>query len=1120
MRAFVIIVLILLSSTSRSQNWVKVFTAPTTVTSGYFINENIGFIGTGVYVSSGTPAAIYYTLDAGKSWTRSLLPNQNITGQFTDIWFRDRNNGYALLKQGVEKGWSGMYRTIDGGLSWDLIYQADFGVAIRQTNRGIFFTDRFFGIKRSVDNGLTFQTVKTAFGSLGLDFLDDEIGYATGEATTGAPHHKTTDGGNTWIEVTTSHESWTTYADPTTKKIFYASERDNRPKGYESFIVSSSDSGKSFVNRRTFRADAITGGIAGPKGCSSIIYVQGQGIDTADAIYGLLRSTDGGISWVPVGGPSNTSDTRFAVTGRGAVVYAFSKTGEVWKTTNGGDGTLSGSVFPITTISQITPADTLIASVCDSSDLKLRLTYSDCDSLFVSQVHFLDDIHHELSRHSIQRYFGKSGSSFDTVVVRYKPTTVGTSPQRIRLRLRHADGSFEDTTIAIVVKALSAKDVPFVVEAGVNKTLDFGNISICGGDSTRIITVTNTGCAELLVTSLSTVLPFSLKSTFQPFTLGTGKKRQFLIGFNPSAAVNYSSTLYIRTSNASDSLSLTGFGIEGLRGLELRQPTITTTSCDSVETEIILQNTSCTSIIIDSLRVLPPYSLPLSTMNTTLESDSVLRIKVKLKSNTVGTFLREFQVYSTLGNTRFDTVLFITGEVTDGTPNILISPASLQFDTVSLCSYKDLVLYLHSIGCASLTIDSTIANSTMAGFSVVKQLTNTVIPARGVDSVIIRFTPTVTGTTGAVLKVITSLGERHIVLEGTGTSAPGVLSLSSTKIPATSTCTDTVFIVEVSNTTCDTLIFDSVVISGIAANDYQFDSQGITTLPIGAAASGIGMFTPSQGGQRDALLTYYFQTLNGQSRSVSVSLSGVGISTNPLILSLATNTLSAPAGNEVVIPIDVSVANSTAIKEIVFTIRCNTDLLEPWFITMPYQGTPSIENQTAEGFDVRVQYDSPIIFSTGRFAEVHLKSFLSDSLSSIVTVASVIATDSIGLVSCTPSSVGNNSLLFSIIEQCGDSIIATRLARKMNSVEITSVSPNPSSGDVMISIERAASYTKECSILIYDGGGILLESIPIHFPAGINKISHQVLLEGASGVRYIKLSEIESTNAAKLWLRK
>lgn len=1119
MKRLLVIALILLSVPALSQ-WVKVFTAPTTVTSGYFFNEDVGLIGTGIYVSTGTPAAIYYTTDGGKSWTRSLLPNQNITGQFTDIWFRDRNVGYALLKQGIEKGWSGIYRTVDGGLSWDLLHQADFGVAIRETKRGIFFTDRFYGIKRSVDNGLTFQTVKSAFGSLGLDFLDDNIGYATGEAVSGAPHHKTTDGGNTWEEVLTSHESWTPYADPATRKIFYASEKDNKPKGYQSFIALTPDSAKTFDTKRTFRADAITGGIAGPKGCSSIVYVQGQGIDTADAIYGLLRSTDGGQNWVAVGGPSNTSDTRFAVTGRGAVVYAFNKTGEVWKTTNGGDGKLTSSVFPITTIAQIIPSDTLKAIVCDSNDLQLRLTYSDCDTLLISQVYFLDDSDGELARVSTQKYFGKDDTKFDTLTVRYKPVKLGISTQRIRLRLRHADGAFEDTTITITIQGTPPRDVPLVQEAGAGKSLDFGSISSCGADSTRIITVTNAGCTDMLVSSLSTALPFSLESSFQPFALGPGEKRQFLIGFKPNVAISYNRKFTVTTSNGADSITLTGVGIEGSRGLELTQPVIKTMVCDSTEVEVVLHNTSCASINIDSLLVLPPFSLPNSVANTILGSDSSLRFIVKLKSNTVGILSRELQVYSTSGGKRFDTILFVNGEIVDGIPSILITPSMLQFDTVSLCSYKDLVLYIQSNGCSSLRIDSTVPNSTQAGFTVIKDITNLSLPAEKTDSVIVRFTPTVIGTTGAVLKVMTSLGEHHVVLEGTGTNAPGILSLSSTTIPTLTTCEDTVFITTVSNTTCDTLIFDSVSITGIAASDYQFDSQGITSLPTGASSNGIGMFAPSQGGQRDAILTYYFHTISGQPKSVAVLLAGMGISTNPLELSLTTPAMSALAGDEVIIPIVVSKSNNSPIKEVLLTVTCNTDMLEPWFVTSSYSGVPSIENLTTSGFNVRIHFATPTIFTVGGFAEIHLKTYLTDTLESEFTITSVNATDSLGQVSCTPSSLGSGSLTFSTDTQCGDSIISSAMQGKLKSIEITSISPNPTSGDVAITIERIASYTNECYIFIYDNRGILTETIPVSFPVGTTKITRQLPIHGASGVRYIKLSDRESSNVAKVWIKK
>jgi hypothetical protein len=83
----------------------------------------------------------------------------------------------------------------------------------------------------------------------------------------------------------------------------------------------------------------FTGHIAG---VGKTIYVQSQNRTTD----GLFRSDDGGISWRAVGGPTNEFDTRFFVTGcRGEVVYAFDRNGGIYKTTDGGDGTLVPSPY-------------------------------------------------------------------------------------------------------------------------------------------------------------------------------------------------------------------------------------------------------------------------------------------------------------------------------------------------------------------------------------------------------------------------------------------------------------------------------------------------------------------------------------------------------------------------------------------------------------------------------------------------------------------------------------------------------------------------------------------------------------------------------------------------------
>ena len=106
------------------------------------------------------------------------MPNMNMFGQITDIFFVDRLTAWATARERTEHGWSGIYKSVDGGRTWDLWYQAEFPVSIRQTSNGIFYTDRYTGIKRSTDGGQSFQVVAPPSGALGLDFLNDNIGIS------------------------------------------------------------------------------------------------------------------------------------------------------------------------------------------------------------------------------------------------------------------------------------------------------------------------------------------------------------------------------------------------------------------------------------------------------------------------------------------------------------------------------------------------------------------------------------------------------------------------------------------------------------------------------------------------------------------------------------------------------------------------------------------------------------------------------------------------------------------------------------------------------------------------------------------------------------------------------
>ncbi|HET9136563.1 MAG TPA: hypothetical protein VFO76_07995, partial [Candidatus Kapabacteria bacterium] len=322
----IFILLVLVTSPAIGQ-WKKVFDMQSLGSAAFFLNPSVGWIGTGNY-PFGSLGAIFYTTNGGATWGRSFMPNMNLVGQVTDIYFVDSTHGWATIREAIEHGWSGLYRTFDGGQSWQLWYQTTFPIAIRQNSKGIFFTARLEGVQRSVDDGLSFQTILVNSGALGLD-LDEKLGIVSSEATN--TYNVTTDGGLSWHPFTLNQEAWGSFVDAATNSLFVSSERDNKFPGTSSIIASITPTGVAATQLFIGKGDELTGGIAGNKGCRSVIYVQKQSGDGTD---GLLRSTDAGATWVPVRGPYNLNDKRFAVTGNGAVVYAFDANGGVWKTSN------------------------------------------------------------------------------------------------------------------------------------------------------------------------------------------------------------------------------------------------------------------------------------------------------------------------------------------------------------------------------------------------------------------------------------------------------------------------------------------------------------------------------------------------------------------------------------------------------------------------------------------------------------------------------------------------------------------------------------------------------------------------------------------------------------------
>ena len=211
-----------------AQNWTNLLTLNgNAATSAFFFNASEGFIGTGFYfTSSATPANIYYTHDGGTTWQQAQFPNPQIVGQVTDIYFRDRLHGWATIREALETGWSGIYHSKDGGRTWDFVHPAVFPGGIRETKRGVFYTDRDFnpGVIFSSDQGKTWANIVRTTEPLGIDFMDDATGFVTTQANALGPHLLTVDSGNHWTSFQTGSEAWTPYGDPITRNFFLASE--------------------------------------------------------------------------------------------------------------------------------------------------------------------------------------------------------------------------------------------------------------------------------------------------------------------------------------------------------------------------------------------------------------------------------------------------------------------------------------------------------------------------------------------------------------------------------------------------------------------------------------------------------------------------------------------------------------------------------------------------------------------------------------------------------------------------------------------------------------------------------------------------------------------------------
>ncbi len=291
----------------------------------FFIDENIGWAANGAY------AAVYKTIDGGATWSTQLT-EATLGGNyyFRNIEFLNENIGFLGTLNGV------VLKTIDGGDHWNPITNfptnpaAICGLDAVGTATiygcGAYFSPAY--IIKSIDSGATWQYINmSAYASalVEIAFLDENIGYASGATSTGGVILKTIDGGTTWNSVYNTNIAgeyvWKLQILPSNPSVVFGSVEANEPNVGR--MLRSTDSGANWISKPVPYASVQGIGFM----TENHGWVGGYRA-TADLIFPILETTDGGDTWTDVGVGSNLNRvfilSDHLAYASGATVYKYS----------------------------------------------------------------------------------------------------------------------------------------------------------------------------------------------------------------------------------------------------------------------------------------------------------------------------------------------------------------------------------------------------------------------------------------------------------------------------------------------------------------------------------------------------------------------------------------------------------------------------------------------------------------------------------------------------------------------------------------------------------------------------------------------------------------------------